>query len=304
MSEEFESFTPPIEHEENKIEELPPNAWGMPERPEDVISPQENIEVKNEVFSLNKWITMAPGMEIDQFGKTEQWQPVTDEECKMTYASNNGVMAFVDGAGRESVAPYTSDRIQALKDAGYKEGSFWVPLSNSEEPTNPELRNQWLKMREEGWEQNRKEAMERHLELYRAEAEKKGIKEVTGEWFVADGVEAEHITNGKMTFDKNTDGYSMGVGRLESVGCYASNNGVMAFVDGAGRESVAPYTSDRIQALKDAGYKEGSFWVPLSNSEEPTNPELRNQWLKMREEGWEQNRQWLKMREEGWEQNR
>lgn len=92
----------------------------------------------------------------------------------------------------------------------------------------------------------------------------------------------------KSTVDRNTDGYNMAVGRLEKVGFYNSNNGVIAFVDGEGHMRVAPATSDRSQALEEAGYKRGGIWVPFSNGELPTDPALREQWEKMREEAHEQ----------------
>lgn len=76
----------------------------------------------------------------------------------------------------------------------------------------------------------------------------------------------------------------MAVGRLEKVGTYDSNNGVIAFIDGEGRMRVAPATSDRYRALEEAGYRRGGIWVPFSNGEMPTDPALREQWEKMREE--------------------
>jgi len=245
---------------------------------------KEHGEAEIEKFSSEKWVEMSSGMEIDYFGRKEQLQTTTDEKDRMSYDSNNGVIAFVDGEGRMRVAPATSDRFRALEEAGYKRGGIWVPFSNGELPTDPALREQWEKMREEAHEQNRKETTESHLNYYRAEAEKKQVKEVAGEWLTVDGVETEWMGTEKSAVDRNTDGYNMAVGRLEKVGAYDSNNGVIAFVDGEGRMRVAPATSDRFRALEEAGYKRGGIWVPFSNGELPTDPALREQWEKMREE--------------------
>jgi len=246
---------------------------------------EERQEPEVEKFPAEKWIDISEGMEIDDsYGEKQRLQIPYDERSKMTYDSNNGVIAFVDGEGRMRVAPATSDRYSALEEAGYSRGGIGVPFSNGDMPTDPTLRRQWEEMRETAREQNLKERIESHLGYFKAEAEKKQIKqEVAGEWLTVDGVEIEMMGT-KSIIERNTDGYNMAVGRLEQVGTYDSNNGVIAFVDGEGRMRVAPATSDRYSALRAAGYRRGGIGVPFSNGDMPTDPALCGQWEKMRDE--------------------
>ncbi|PIN93202.1 hypothetical protein COU54_04000 [Candidatus Pacearchaeota archaeon CG10_big_fil_rev_8_21_14_0_10_31_24] len=60
--------------------------------------------------------------------------------------------------------------------------------------------------------------------------------------------------------------------RLELVGQYCMNNGILAFVDERGNLYAAPFDEDRINSLKKANYLEGDFPVPLSNWDSPANP--------------------------------
>lgn len=54
-------------------------------------------------------------------------------------------------------------------------------------------------------------------------------------------------------------------GELGDIGKYNSNNGALAFVDKCLQVYVGRNSAESVQALRDAGYVEGSIYVPHSN---------------------------------------
>ena len=149
----------------------------------------------------------------------------------------------------------------------------------------------WTRLVEQGREESNKEKMDGDLAAFQAEAEKKGIKPLTispNDWLMVDGIETHSSQGGpegtKEMVPKNTDGYNIaGQGRLEAVGTYNVNNGVISFVDETGQLYVGPNSeygmAKRQQMLKDAGYTQnGNLGVWLSNGELPTDPNIRLKW--------------------------
>lgn len=57
---------------------------------------------------------------------------VAPDRCVGKYWQNNGVLAAVDQNKNTWIAEPTKERYEALERAGLKEGSVYVPLSNSE----------------------------------------------------------------------------------------------------------------------------------------------------------------------------
>lgn len=87
----------------------------------------------------------------------------------MTKYQNNGQIAYADENGSVYVTPFRSGINEILSEAGYQQGSLWVPFSNGElRPAN----YSWLVKiaEEENW-------AETHEDAFR-EATKKGIKPV------------------------------------------------------------------------------------------------------------------------------
>lgn len=210
-----------------------------------------------------------------------------------TYYSNNSVIAFVDGEGHLRVGPATKERHEALEEAGYVSGFLGVPLSNGELPIDPTLRGKWELMVDEGRVKRRQEKISEDLEAYQKAAQEKGIKEVGGDWLTMDGVQSDTLvvkedqdvfSGNSETTAMNTDGYNRPSERVDSVGTYDENNGVIAFVDGEGHLRVGPATDERHKALQEAGYVPGSLGVPLSNGDLPVDPTIRVRWEGMVEE--------------------
>ena len=114
----------------------------------------EGLQKKEvEKFPLEKWLKLSNKIEVDNLGVKKEINFIAREENKMTFDSNNGTIAFIDGDGHLYVAPATADRYQALEGAGYKKGSLGVPLSNGEKPSDPALLEEWEKMMQEADEQ-------------------------------------------------------------------------------------------------------------------------------------------------------
>lgn len=111
------------------------------------------------------------------------------------------------------------------------------------------------------------EVMRKHLRMYEHAAQERGIRAVCGGvWCKADGM--RYITHGKeYTIEYNTDGITLPPSRLEKVGIYDHNNGMLAYVDQDGTLWVGRSTEENFSVLHEAGYRPGSLWVPFSNSE-------------------------------------
>jgi len=127
---------------------------------------------------------------------------------------------------------------------------------------------------------------------YEMMAKARGIKQISNKykkWLLIDGLEIkpfalrkarnyihekpgctrrEAINN--LEIDLHTDTNVMK--RLELVGQYCINNGVLSFVDEQGDLYAAPLDEDRINILRKANYLESNFPVPLSNWDSPANP--------------------------------
>lgn len=238
-------------------------------------------EVKIKPVQGGNWLA-TDGVEYTQWGDEKHKFPAnTDEQAASTrlgqvgtYDSNNGTLAFVDEQGVIRVGHSTEENFQALEQAGYRRGGIWVPFSNGEVPTDPELRKQYTELREKGREINKQRNTGEHLIIYQQTAEKRGIKLVDGGLFVmVDGIEYRHFGNETGKIDVNTDGYNMAIRRVEQVGNYDSNNGRVAFVDEQGRMLVGACTDENFDVLQKAGYSRGGIWVPFSNGEIPTDRE-------------------------------
>ncbi|HIH10721.1 TPA: hypothetical protein HA241_00860 [Candidatus Woesearchaeota archaeon] len=236
-------------------------------------------ELKIKPVQGGEWMA-TDGVEYIQWGdEKRQFASNTDEQTFPTrlnqvgtYDSNNGTLAFVDEKGMMHAGHSTDANFQALEQAGYRRGGIWVPFSNGEVPTDPELRKQYTELREKGREINKKTNIERHLRVFSETAERKGIKPVEGGLFMTvDGIEYRHGGNETGAIDTNTDGYNMAIRRVEQVGTYDSNNGRMAFVDEQGRMWLGASTDENYEAIRKVGYTSGGIWVPFSNGEMPTD---------------------------------
>ena len=85
-------------------------------------------------------------------GKVEVYAPKTGYKILLDftffpekrYAVRRGIVAFSDGK-KMYVTQMNSDVKKTLEKEGYLKGSFWVPFSDWEYPTDPVLKKKWNK---------------------------------------------------------------------------------------------------------------------------------------------------------------
>lgn len=195
------------------------------------------------------------------------------------FCHNNGMTAFVDHEGVLYAGPSTTALRQALIDAGYRQGGLFVPFSNGEIPADQALQDKFIKLWQQAKAENKAARKEEMMRAYYKRGTELKIKQPVGEWLLTDSL--SYILPGSLAGnirhyeDSFGDGMNMPSGRLEAVGTYCSNNGVLAFVDYQGRVFIGFNSDERRDALKEAGYRPGSFFVPFSNGEWPVDPEVQ-----------------------------
>lgn len=208
--------------------------------------------------------------------------PVSDfdlENAIGTYEQNNDRVVFVDDKGRTFVTPFCSEIRSLLQRSGYREGSLYVPLSNGEVPSDEIQALRWKQLCSiankafEQREEERKTAKIRDL------AARKGISELPG---IVYELSLKIPKEGFETIFFGTDrDLTRPVRDFEiehSLGTYCKNNGRVAFVDGNGDTYVTPHCEEVVSLLIQAGYREGSLFVPLSNGETIVNETINARW--------------------------
>jgi len=115
-----------------------------------------------------------------------------------------------------------------------------------------------------------------HIAVFQKIAETRGINPVEGGLFMmVDGIKYTDMYGDSDNIDVNTDGKRMAVGRVDQVGQFETNNGVMTYIDEKGRQWLGAATAGNYDALHNAGYERGGIFVPFSNGETPTDPESK-----------------------------
>ncbi len=191
------------------------------------------------------------------------------------YSMNNGTVCWVMD-GEIYAAPYTRSLVQLLNQAGFRNGSFYVPFSNGEHPYN----------RRAEWES---------LLLSAGVATLKDFEEDAKAWCNEHHIGSidEHLLESCLKVPRGgipvEDGgvYSTYYPRLNEtcvdivaiscLGSYSYNSGRVAFVyrDGHTYLSKNPAIMD---ILEKAGYRRDDFLVPLSGSEKITDAYLGYLW--------------------------
>ena len=212
-----------------------------------------------------------------QDGKTETLVlPSIRSKFNGHYAVNNSTICYV--YRREVyVTPWTQSAERTLLKAGLSEENFYVPFSNWDYPKNEEQR--WVGL----W----KKAMESYILDYEANCAKWCCRHHIGALaentmrrcfrIPSDGISVKHplyetdvypACGGEICMDSTVE---------DKLGRYCSNNGKVVFVYRDGHTYVARgYWI--LSELKDAGYTEGSLFVPFSNGEIIVDPVLAKRW--------------------------
>ena len=240
--------------------------------------PQALIEISLEI--------PESGLETSWMGqKPERTYPVNDdysiERTLGTYTQNNGRVSFVTPDGKTYVTPFCFEARETLKAAGYTEGSLYVPLSNGEVPTDPEVASHWQKMCEKARELFNERVKKERLRRCTDIAERKGVSQLPQEAYEMSleipevGIPTSFM--GQAGIVTPISDYKL----EESLGVYCQNNGRVVFVDESGKTYVTPFCPEVREMLFAAGYEEGSLYVPLSNGEEILDPDLNAKWHAM-----------------------
>jgi|GEM_PF-1124045 len=187
-----------------------------------------------------------------------------------TYSVANGLIATVDTHGAMRIGPATAENIALLKQAKFTEGKFPVPFSLGEQPIDEQQKKELADMRKRGMDARLEEVREKHIAMFQEKARQQGIKPVEGGvWMEADGIIYETLSKTQGTIERNSDGYNISSQRMNEVGTYDANNGMLAYVNEQGVLCVGKMTEQNLDALQKAGYGHYSLFVPFSNGERP-----------------------------------
>jgi hypothetical protein len=198
-----------------------------------------------------------------------------------TWYQNNGRVVFIDAKGEMYVTPYCEEIRALLSSAGYKEGSLYVPLSNGESLVDFRLKKKWETMTTDARELFNERITKERLRKCAALAESKYIGKLPQEVYE---MSLEIPETGIPTSFMGQAGIATPVSdyKLEELlGLYCQNNGRVVFVDDCGKTYVTPFCPEVRALLAEAGYHEGSIYVPLSNGEEIQDPEINAKWHEM-----------------------
>lgn len=194
------------------------------------------------------------------------------EHC---YESNNGTIAFVH-EGKQYVVPYTRAIMSILHGSGFRNKSMYVPFSNWDYPADQKMK--WDALRKMQEYQHKLEVMHD----CEKESDKQGYGFLSDEllakcFLIPDtGVAYKHpIHQYEETYYPQI--HCLDCVAIDKLGHYTLNNGVCVFIYRNGNTYVTRSWEVK-KALFDAGYKEGSLFVPFSNGEVIKDYNLAAQW--------------------------
>lgn len=187
------------------------------------------------------------------------------------YALNNGILCWVMD-GEIYAAPYTRKLVLLLEQAGFRNGSFYVPFSNGEHPYN--RRTEWESLllsagvaTLKDFEEDAKAWCDEH---HIGSIDDSCLRIPRGGIPVEDG-------GVYSTYYPRLNETCVDIVAINCLGSYSYNAGRIVFVyrDGHTYISKDPSIMD---VLEKAGYRRGDFLVPLSGSEKITDAYLRYLW--------------------------
>ena len=191
------------------------------------------------------------------------------------YAINNGILCWIMD-GEIYAAPYTRKLALLLEQAGFRNGSFYVPFSNGEHPYN--RKTEWesllltanvavLKDFEEDakvWcDEHKIGSIDENLLESCLRIPRGGIP-----------VESSGLYS---TYYPRLNETCVDIVAINSLGRYSYNAGRVAFVYRDGHTYLSKDPSI-MGVLEKAGYRRDDFLVPLSGSEKITDAYLRYLW--------------------------
>jgi len=126
---------------------------------------------------------------------------------------------------------------------------------------------------------------QRRSDFFKETLKGKELKKVKGEWVPLDGAIFVGSELGETHEYGGEDAYGQNVpvGREKQVGTFDANGGSIVYVDGDGREWMAPFNVETQKALVEAGYTSGSIAVPhmYDKMTRFKDEELHKKWLEL-----------------------
>lgn len=191
------------------------------------------------------------------------------------YSLNNSTLCWVMD-GEIYAAPYTRSLVQLLDQAGFRNGSFYVPFSNGEHPYN--RRAEWESLLLSAGVATLKD-FEEDAKAWCDEHKIGSIDENLLESCLRvphGGIPVEDCGVYSIYYPRLNE-TCVDIVAISSLGSYSYNAGRVAFVyrDGHTYLSKDPAI---MNALEKAGYRRDDFLVPLSGPEKITDSYLRYLW--------------------------
>lgn len=191
------------------------------------------------------------------------------------YSLNNSTLCWVMD-GEIYAAPYTRRVVQLLDQAGFRNGSFYVPFSNGDLPYHKT--NEWQELCDEANRLARKQ-FEKDSEVWCDEHHIGSIDENLLESCLRvphGGIPVEDCGVYSIYYPRLNE-TCVDIVAISSLGSYSYNAGRVVFVyrDGHTYLSKDPAIMD---ILEKAGYRRDDFLVPLSGSEKITDAYLEYLW--------------------------
>ena len=191
------------------------------------------------------------------------------------YSLNNSTLCWVMD-GEIYAAPYTRSLVQLLDQAGFRNGSFYVPFSNGEHPYN--RRAEWESLLLSAGVATLKD-FEEDAKAWCDEHKIGSIDENLLESCLRIPRSGIPVEDGGVysTYYPRLNETCIDIVAISCLGSYSYNAGRVAFVyrDGHTYLSKDPAI---MNALEKAGYRRDDFLVPLSGSEKITDAYLRHLW--------------------------
>ena len=191
------------------------------------------------------------------------------------YSVNNGTVCWVMD-NEIYAAPCTSELFGRLKEAGFRNGYFYVPFSNGDMPYH--RTSEWQELCNEATRLARKQ-FERDSEVWCDEHHIGSIDEHLLESCLKVPHGGIPVEDGGVysTYYPRLNETCLDLVAISCLGSYSYNAGRVAFIyrDGHTYLSKNPSVMD---VLEEAGYRRGNFLVPLSGSEKITDAYLGHLW--------------------------
>ena len=231
---------------------------------------------------INRSMKCYQGMMVEHFNPNVEDQPLDISgmipKFNGAYCTNNSTVCYVL-EDNVYVCPYTRANVDVLNQEGFKKECFYVPFSNWDLPKNEKL--EWKKILLDADLQRQREFEEDCEGISQKEIQPIPAMILQNTILIpVDGFMTERM-GVKERICPITTNNGLNTTMAEFLGTYACNNGVVTFVTNRGRQYIGRGYG-LIGILREAGYSESHFYVPMSNWDRFVDEELQDKWEKIK----------------------